>query len=174
MSGGELILYTAEDGSAAIQLRAEGGTVWLTQAEIATLFDTTPQNITQHVRAIYSEGELTEDATCKADLQVRSEAPPPLLDPQHELAPARLRVLAQRGDRRRVLARRKRALQARHGRRLRTHEFGNLGLRQAGLLARFEQLVEQSAFLALDAFDFLAHAGAPHQPGDDLFMGSHA
>ena len=52
MSGGELILYTAEDGSAAIQLRAEGGTVWLTQAEIATLFDTTPQNITQHTKAI--------------------------------------------------------------------------------------------------------------------------
>lgn len=73
MSGGELILYTAEDGSAAIQLRAEDGTVWLTQAEIATLFDTTPQNITQHTKAIYAEGELTEAATCKELLQVRQE-----------------------------------------------------------------------------------------------------
>lgn len=73
MSGGELILYTAEDGSAAIQLRAEGGTVWLTQAQIATLFDTTPQNITQHTKAIYAEGELTEAATCKELLQVRQE-----------------------------------------------------------------------------------------------------
>ena len=73
MSGGELILYTAEDGSAAIQLRAEGGTVWLTQAEIATLFDTTPQNITQHTKAIYAEGELSEGATCKEVLQVRQE-----------------------------------------------------------------------------------------------------
>ena len=73
MSGGELILYTADDGSAAIQLRAEGGTVWLTQAEIATLFDTTPQNITQHTKAIYAEGELTEEATCKELLQVRQE-----------------------------------------------------------------------------------------------------
>lgn len=73
MSGGELILYTAEDGSAAIQLRAEGETVWLTQAEIATLFDTTPQNITQHTKAIYTEGELTEGATCKEFLQVRRE-----------------------------------------------------------------------------------------------------
>lgn len=73
MSGGELILYTLDDGSAAIQLRAEGGTVWLTQAEIAALFDTTPQNITQHTKAIYAEGELSEGATCKELLQVRQE-----------------------------------------------------------------------------------------------------
>ena len=73
MSAGELILYTAEDGNAAIQLRAEGGTVWLTQAEIATLFDTTPQNITLHVKAIYGEGELLPEATCKEHLQVRQE-----------------------------------------------------------------------------------------------------
>lgn len=73
MSGGELILYTAEDGSAAIQLRADGGTVWLTQAEMAVLFDTTPQNITQHTKAIYAEGELSEPATCKELLQVRQE-----------------------------------------------------------------------------------------------------
>jgi hypothetical protein len=43
VSGGELILHTLDDGSAAIQLRAERGAVWLTQAEIAALFDTTPQ-----------------------------------------------------------------------------------------------------------------------------------
>lgn len=73
MSGGELILYTLDDGSAALHLRAEGGSVWLTQAEIATLFDTTPQNITQHTKAIFAEGELTEAATCKERLQVRQE-----------------------------------------------------------------------------------------------------
>jgi hypothetical protein len=73
MSGGELILYTLDDGSATIQLRAEGGTVWMTQSEIATLFDTTPQNITQHTKAIYAEGELSEGATCKELLQVRQE-----------------------------------------------------------------------------------------------------
>jgi hypothetical protein len=73
MSGGELILYTTDDGHAEVQLRAEGGTVWLTQAEIAALFDTTPQNITQHARAIYAEGELTPEATCKELLQVRGE-----------------------------------------------------------------------------------------------------
>lgn len=72
-SHGELILYRSEDGRTEVHLRAAAGPVWLTQAEMAALFDTTPQNITQHVRAIYSEGELTEEATCKADLQVRSE-----------------------------------------------------------------------------------------------------
>jgi len=59
MSAGELILYRSEDGRAEIQLRAEGDTVWLTQAEMAELFDTTPQAITQHIRAIYEEGELS-------------------------------------------------------------------------------------------------------------------
>lgn len=73
MSSGEVILYTAEDGSAAVQLRAEGGTVWLTQAQLAALFDTTPQNITQHAKAVYAEGELAETATCKELLQVRQE-----------------------------------------------------------------------------------------------------
>jgi hypothetical protein len=73
MTEGELILYTAEDGSVSIQLRADGGTVWITQAEMAALFQTTPQNITLHVKAIYAEGELQQAATCKEDLQVRQE-----------------------------------------------------------------------------------------------------
>lgn len=73
MSGGELILYTTEDGRAEVQLRAEDGTVWLTQAQIAALFQTTPQNITQHIRSVYAEGELQEGATCKERLQVRQE-----------------------------------------------------------------------------------------------------
>ena len=72
-SSGELILYTAEDGHVAIQLRADGGTIWTTQAELAELFQTTPQNITQHIKAIYAEGELTQEATCKEHLQVRPE-----------------------------------------------------------------------------------------------------
>jgi hypothetical protein len=59
MSGGELILYTAEDGSAAIQLRAEGGTVWLTQLEMATLFETSKQNVSLHIKNILAEGELS-------------------------------------------------------------------------------------------------------------------
>lgn len=69
----ELILYTTEDGQASIKLRAEEGTVWLSQAELAELFQTTPQNITQHMKAIYGEGELQPEATCKQNLQVRQE-----------------------------------------------------------------------------------------------------
>ena len=70
---GELILYRTEDGRDQFQLRIEDGSVWMTQAEIAALFETTPQNITQHLKSIYGEGELEEGATCKKLLQVRSE-----------------------------------------------------------------------------------------------------
>ena len=70
---GELILYRTDDGRDTFQLRIEDGSVWMTQAEIAALFDTTPQNITQHIKSIYADGELAEPATCKKHLQVRSE-----------------------------------------------------------------------------------------------------
>ena len=73
MNANELILYTTEDGKISVHLRAESGTVWLTQAEIAELFQTTPQNITLHVNAIYEENELSLEATCKHSLQVRQE-----------------------------------------------------------------------------------------------------
>ena len=48
-------------------------TVWLTQAQMAELFRTTPQNVTIHIKDIYEEEELSEDATCKQSLQVRKE-----------------------------------------------------------------------------------------------------
>ncbi len=68
-----IILYQTEDGRTRIQCRFEDETVWLTQALMAELFQVTPQNITLHLRAIYSEGELEETATCKEYLQVRNE-----------------------------------------------------------------------------------------------------
>jgi Virulence protein len=71
MSG--LILYRTEDGLAEFHLRAIDGSVWLTQAEIAELFQISPQAVTQHIRAIYAETELDPEATCKKNLQVRSE-----------------------------------------------------------------------------------------------------
>jgi hypothetical protein len=70
---GELILYRTKDGREAFQLRVEDGSVWMTQAEIATLFENTPQNVTQHLQAIYDEGELSVGPTCKDFLQVRQE-----------------------------------------------------------------------------------------------------
>ena len=69
----EFILYRTEDGKTRIQCRLENETLWLTQAQIADLFQTTPQNVTLHLKAIYAEGELDEAATCKAYLQVRQE-----------------------------------------------------------------------------------------------------
>lgn len=54
-------------------MRLENETVWLTQKLIAELFQTTPQNITTHLKNIFEEGELQEDATCKDFLQVRIE-----------------------------------------------------------------------------------------------------
>ena len=54
---GELILYSTEDSRAEIQLRAEQGTVWLTQAQMAELFDTTKQNVSLHMTNILAEGE---------------------------------------------------------------------------------------------------------------------
>jgi len=73
MTEGELILYTTEDGAVDIQLRVIDGTVWLTQAEMAELFQTSPQAITQLIKAIYADAELVESATCKELLQVRTE-----------------------------------------------------------------------------------------------------
>lgn len=70
---GEFVLYTTDDGLTRVEMRAEGGSLWLSQAEIATLFQTTPQNITQHVKAIYAEGEVDPEATCKSGLQVHQE-----------------------------------------------------------------------------------------------------
>jgi len=70
---GEIVLYRSEDGRTRIDCRFEDGTVWLTQASIAELFQTTPQNITMHLAAIYEEGELMEGPTCKDYLQVRQE-----------------------------------------------------------------------------------------------------
>ncbi|MBE7495156.1 MAG: virulence RhuM family protein [Verrucomicrobiaceae bacterium] len=68
-----LILYQTEDGRTRIQCRFEAETLWLTQAQMAELFQVTPQNVTLHLKAIFAEGELVEEATCKDYLQVRFE-----------------------------------------------------------------------------------------------------
>jgi hypothetical protein len=71
--GGEFVLYTTEDGRTHLSVRVQDGTVWLPQRLIAELFDTTPQNVTQHLRNIYEERELDPGATCKKFLQVQRE-----------------------------------------------------------------------------------------------------
>jgi len=69
----EFILYQTADGRTRVQCRFEEETLWLTQAQIAELLQTTPQNVTLHLKAIFAEGELSEAATCKDYLQVRLE-----------------------------------------------------------------------------------------------------
>ena len=71
-SKSEIILYQP-DNEVRLEVRLEDETVWLTQAQMAELFQTTSQNITIHIRSIYSENELGLEATCKDSLQVRRE-----------------------------------------------------------------------------------------------------
>lgn len=58
--GNDIIIYNTEDGKAKINLQYADGTVWLSQLEIAELFQTTKQNVSKHVKAIFLDGELEE------------------------------------------------------------------------------------------------------------------
>jgi hypothetical protein len=69
----DILIYQTEDGRTRIDVRLEDETVWLTQAALAELFQTSPQNITMHIKAVYEDGELDETSTCKSYLQVRME-----------------------------------------------------------------------------------------------------
>ncbi|MDY7024847.1 MAG: virulence protein RhuM/Fic/DOC family protein [Pseudomonadota bacterium] len=69
----QIEIYQLEDGQAQVHVRLSEETVWLTQAQMAELFAVKPQNITQHLKNIYSEQELDEPATCKDFLQVQTE-----------------------------------------------------------------------------------------------------
>lgn len=68
MSTGELILYQTDDGLAEVNLRAIDGTVWLSQADISDLFDTSKQNVSLHFQNIFSDGELPENSVVKKSL----------------------------------------------------------------------------------------------------------
>ncbi|MFI8319115.1 virulence RhuM family protein [Kosakonia cowanii] len=70
---GEFIMFASGDGKVRIECRFESDTLWLPQAAIASLYQVTPQAITQHIKAIYEESELEQNVTCKSYLQVRQE-----------------------------------------------------------------------------------------------------
>ena len=67
------ILYQSQGGEVSLSVLLNGETIWLTQKMLAELFQTTPQNITMHLKNIFDEGELNEEATCKDFLQVQQE-----------------------------------------------------------------------------------------------------
>lgn len=70
---GEIVIYTSADGKISLDAKLENETIWLTQDMMAKLFETTPQNITMHIKNIYEDEELEQNSTCKDFLQVRNE-----------------------------------------------------------------------------------------------------
>src|SRR5665647_2827006 len=69
---GEVILYRSDDGQALVQLRAVRGTVWLTQAHMAELYDTSVPNIVQIIRRVLADGEV-DQSTTNSELRVQLE-----------------------------------------------------------------------------------------------------
>ena len=67
------ILYTTPEGEVKLNVLLENETIWLSQKSMGIVFDTTPQNITIHLKNIFESGELVEEATCKEYLQVQIE-----------------------------------------------------------------------------------------------------
>ena len=71
--GGEVIVYESRGGEVRVDVRFEDESVWLTQRQMADVFQSTPQNILMHLRNVFSSKELDAEATSKDFLIVRSE-----------------------------------------------------------------------------------------------------
>ena len=69
----DLILYTSEDGKSRIQLRAKDQTVWLSQREMAELFDVSTDNVGVHLKNLFEDGELSREATTEESSVVQIE-----------------------------------------------------------------------------------------------------
>ena len=69
----KVIIYTSSDGQTQIDVRLEDETLWLTQQQIAELFQTSRTNVVEHIKHIYEEKELEENSTCRNFRQVRTE-----------------------------------------------------------------------------------------------------
>ena len=73
MEENKIVIYQTEDGQTQIDVRLENDTVWLTQAQMVDLFQTTKQNVSLHVGNVFKEGELEKEATVKEYLTVQKE-----------------------------------------------------------------------------------------------------
>ncbi|EFC76731.1 toxin-antitoxin system, toxin component, Fic family [Segatella buccae D17] len=69
----KMIIYTDESGLTKIDVKFEDDTLWLTQAQMCELYQTSRTNVVEHIKHIYEEGELQEEATCRKFRQVRQE-----------------------------------------------------------------------------------------------------
>lgn len=70
---GQMLIYQSPESLVSIEVRLEGETVWLTQQQMAELFQSSRSNVVEHIGNIYAEGELDEEATCREFRQVRLE-----------------------------------------------------------------------------------------------------
>ncbi|MDE5773254.1 MAG: virulence RhuM family protein [Muribaculaceae bacterium] len=69
----QIIIYQSEDGETRIEVKFMGETVWLSQQQMADLFQSSRSNVVEHIKHIYEEGELDEESTCRNFRQVRQE-----------------------------------------------------------------------------------------------------
>ena len=69
----KILIYTGQDGLTKIDVKLEEDTLWLTQAQMCELYQTSRTNVVEHIKHIYEEGELQEEATCRNFRQVRQE-----------------------------------------------------------------------------------------------------
>lgn len=72
-NSGEIIIYQTEDGLTKIDVKLEDETIWLTQQQMAELFQSSRTNVVEHIGNIYFEGELEQNSTCREFRQVRKE-----------------------------------------------------------------------------------------------------
>ena len=70
---GGILIYQTEKGDTRIDVFFQNNDIWMNQSALAKLYNTTPQNITMHIRNIYADGELDEISTCKEFLQVQTD-----------------------------------------------------------------------------------------------------
>ena len=70
---GQIILYQGEDGGIKIEVRLEKENIWLSQQQMSELYQTSRTNVVEHIRHIFEEGELNENATCRKFRQVQKE-----------------------------------------------------------------------------------------------------
>ena len=70
---GEILIYQSDDGLTNVEVKIQDETVWLTQQQMAELFQTSRTNVVEHIKHIYDEGELDELSTCLKFRQVRKE-----------------------------------------------------------------------------------------------------
>lgn len=70
---GEVIIYQTDDGDTKIDVRFVDETVWLTQQQMAELFQSSRTNVVEHIAHIYEENELDEESTCRKFRLVRME-----------------------------------------------------------------------------------------------------